>query len=223
MLLMASAILQGLAQPGRPAPAPSPVVNPDNTVTFNYQNKNAKKVQVDVQFAGRHDMVKGENDVWTVTLGPTTPDIYPYCFIVDGHQVMDPQCADWFPNEGFKNSLLDMRGDGNLIHAQKNVPHGKVDYVSYWSDAMGMFGNAIVYTPPFYDKNPSKKYPVMYLISGTTDTEEVYFKVGKMNFILDNLLAQGAAKEMIIVLPYGNPSRLMKQGDGNPMQFDSTT
>ena len=75
MLLMASAILQALAQPGRPAPAPSPVVNPDNTVTFNYQNKNAKKVQVDVQFAGRHDMVKGENDVWTVTLGPTTPDI----------------------------------------------------------------------------------------------------------------------------------------------------
>ena len=219
-LLMTTLMMQALAQPGRPAPAPSPVVNPDNTVTFNYQNKNAKKVQVDVQFAGRHDMVKGENDVWTITLGPTTPDIYPYCFIVDGHQVMDPQCADWFPNEGFKNSLLDMRGDGNLIHAQKNVPHGKVDYVSYWSDAMGMFGNAIVYTPPFYDKNPSKKYPVMYLISGTTDTEEVYFKVGKMNFILDNLLAQGAAKEMIIVLPYGNPSRLMKQGDGNPMQFD---
>ena len=183
---MTAVLIPSNAQPGRPAPAPSPVVNPDNTVTFNYQNEHAKQVMVDVQFAGRHEMKKGENNVWTVTLGPTVPDIYPYCFIVDGHQVMDPQNAEWFPNEGFKNSLLDMRGDGNLIHALKNVPHGKVDYVNYWSDAMGMFGNAIVYTPPTYDKDSKKKYPVMYLISGTTDTEEVYFKVGKMNFILDN-------------------------------------
>ena len=219
-IMATTLMLQSHAQPGRPQPSPSPIVNPDNTVTFNYQNSNAKKVQVDVQFAGRHDMVKGENGVWTITLGPTTPDIYPYCFIVDGLQVMDPQCAEWFPNERFKSSLLDMRGDGNLIHAQKNVPHGKVDYVNYWSDAMGMFGNAMVYTPPFYDKNKDKKYPVMYLISGTTDTEEVYFKVGKMNLILDNLIAEGAAKEMIIVLPYGNPSRLMGQGDSHPTQFD---
>ena len=99
------------------AQAPSTVVHADNTVTFNYRNNNAKQVQVDVQFAGRKDMTKGENGVWTVTLGPTAPDIYPYCFIVDGNQVMDPQCPEWFPNEGFKNSLLDMRGDGNLIHA----------------------------------------------------------------------------------------------------------
>lgn len=219
-IMATTLMLQSHAQPGRPQPSPSPIVNPDNTVTFNYQNSNAKKVQVDVQFAGRHDMVKGENGVWTITLGPTTPDIYPYCFIVDGLQVMDPQCAEWFPNERFKSSLLDMRGDGNLIHAQKNVPHGKVDYVNYWSDAMGMYGNAMVYTPPFYDKNKDKKYPVMYLISGTTDTEEVYFKVGKMNLILDNLIAEGAAKEMIIVLPYGNPSRLMGQGDSHPTQFD---
>ena len=220
LLIMVAVFVQSNAQPGRQTPVVSPIVHPDNTVTFNYRNAHAKTVQVDVQFAGRKDMKKGENDIWTVTLGPTVPDIYPYCFIVDGHQVMDPQNAEWFPNEGFKNSLLDMRGDGNLIHALKNVPHGKVDYVNYWSDAMGMFGNAIVYTPPSYDKDPKKKYPVMYLISGTTDTEEVYFKVGKMNFILDNLIAEGAAKEMIIVLPYGNPSRLMGQGDSNPVQFD---
>ena len=187
LLIMVAVFVQSNAQPGRQTPVVSPIVHPDNTVTFNYRNAHAKTVQVDVQFAGRKDMKKGENDIWTVTLGPTVPDIYPYCFIVDGHQVMDPQNAEWFPNEGFKNSLLDMRGDGNLIHALKNVPHGKVDYVNYWSDAMGMFGNAIVYTPPSYDKDPKKKYPVMYLISGTTDTEEVYFKVGKMNFILASL------------------------------------
>lgn len=188
----------------------SPVVNADNTVTFNYRNANAKSVQVDVQFAGRHDMVKGDNDVWSLTLGPANPDIYPYSFIVDGVSIQDPQNPDWFPNEGFKNSLLDIRGKSPLIHSLQNVPHGSVDYINYYSKSLQGWNNAIVYTPPFYDKNPKKKYPVFYLISGTTDTEEVYFKVGKMNLILDNLIAQGKAKEMIIVLPYGNPTNFFK-------------
>ena len=203
------------AQPGggRMMQVSSPVVNPDNTVTFNYRDANAKQVLVDVQFAGRHEMVKGENGVWSITLGPAAPDIYPYCFIVDGTSVMDPQNPDWFPNEGFKNSLLDIRGTGEpLIHAVKNVPHGSVDYVNYYSETLGLYGNAIVYTPPFYDQNPDKKYPVFYLISGTTDTEEVYFKVGRVNFILDNLIAEGAAKEMIVVLPYGNPMKYYPEG-----------
>ncbi|MCQ2975771.1 MAG: esterase [Bacteroidales bacterium] len=190
----------------------SPVVNDDNTVTFNYQNKDAKEVIVDVQFAGRHNMTLGENGVWSVTLGPANPDMYPYCFIVDGTTIMDPQNPEWFPNEGFKNSIVDIRGDKELIHAVKNVPHGSVDYLNYYSETFGLWGNVIVYTPPFYDQNPNKKYPVMYLISGTTDTEEVYFKVGRANFILDNLIAEGAAKEMIIVMPYGNPSKYFPAG-----------
>ena len=86
----------------------SPVVNPDNTVTFNYRNANAKDVKVNVQFAGTHDMTKNENGVWTITLGPAAPDIYPYCFIVDGINVMDPLNPDWFPNETFKNSLVEL-------------------------------------------------------------------------------------------------------------------
>ncbi|MBP3245743.1 MAG: hypothetical protein J6M59_11695 [Bacteroidaceae bacterium] len=207
------------AQPGGPQ-VQSPVVNKDNSVTFNYLNKTAQKVEVDVQFAGRHEMKKDDKGVWSITLGPTTPDIYPYCFIVDGMQVMDPVNAEWFPNEGFKNSLLDMRGDFNLPHALKNVPHGSVEYVTYWSDAANTFCNAIVYVPPTYYNGKGASYPVMYLISGTTDTEEVYFKVGKMNLILDNLIAQGKAKEMIIVLPYGNPNRIAGQGDTPAMQFD---
>lgn len=187
-------------------------VNPDNTVTFKYRNPDAKEVLVDVQFAGRHAMQKDDNGVWSVTLGPAAPDIYPYCFVVDGISVMDPANPEWFPNEGFKNSLLDIRGDGELIHALKNVPHGSVDYVNYYSETLGLYANAIVYTPPFYDRNKDRKYPVMYLISGTTDTEEVYFKVGRMNNILDNLISEGAAKEMIIVLPYGNPSKYYPAG-----------
>ena len=206
--------LQVSAQPGgrQFVAVKSPVVNADNTVTFNYRNDNAKEVLVDVQFAGRNAMTKGENGIWSVTLGPAAPDMYPYCFIVDGTTIMDPQNPDWFPNEGFKNSIVDIRGDKELIHAVRNVPHGSVDYLNYYSKTFGLYGNVIVYTPPFYDQNPDKSYPVFYLISGTTDTEEVYFKVGRANFILDNLIAEGKAKEMIIVMPYGNPSKYFPAG-----------
>ncbi|MCR4824639.1 MAG: family 43 glycosylhydrolase, partial [Bacteroidales bacterium] len=200
---------------GMGAALASPVVNPDNTVTFNYQDPHARSVKVNTQFAGTQEMTRDGNGIWTVTLGPVAPDMYPYSFDVDGVQVMDPLNPDWFPNETFKNSLVDVRGTGEpLIHALRDVPHGSVDYVNYRSESLGTFANAIVYTPPQYDKNKNKKYPVFYLISGTTDTEEVYFKVGRMNLILDNLIAEGKAREMIIVLPYGNPSKYFRPGEG---------
>lgn len=210
VLTLLAAAVTAMAQ--RPAQVSSPIVHPDNTVTFNLVAPQAKNVKISAQFAPKTDMVKGENGVWSITLGPVAPDIYPYCFEVDGMAVMDPQCPDWFPNEGFKNSIVDVRGDKALDHELRSVPHGKVDYVNYYSETLGLHGNAIVYTPPTYDKNLDRKYPVFYLISGTTDTEEVYFKVGKMNLILDNLIAEGKAKEMIIVLPYGNPSKYYPAG-----------
>ncbi len=194
-------------------PFESTVVNADGTVTFYYKNNNAKSVQVDVQFAGRNDMQKDSaSGIWTATLGPADPDMYPYCFVVDGVSIMDPECCEWFPNEGFKNSLLDIPGkDGALIHSIQNVPHGDVHYETYYSKTLGCYNRALVYTPASYN-NSADSLPVFYLISGTTDTEEVYFKVGRMNYILDNLIAQGKAKDMIIVLPYGNPSKLLPQG-----------
>jgi len=201
------AFAQGFGGPAYP----SPIVNPDNTVTFNLNAPHAKNVKISAQFAPKADMQRLDNGVWTITLGPVKPDIYPYCFEVDGIAVMDPQNPEWFPNETFKNSLLDVRGD-NLDHELRSVPHGKTDYVNYYSETLGLHGNAIIYTPPSYDRNPDRKYPVFYLISGTTDTEEVYFKVGRMNLILDNLIAEGKAKEMIIVLPYGNPAKYYPAG-----------
>ena len=213
LLLMAAVSVPASAQPGSFGGQVSPtVVNADGTVTFNYSNRNAGKVQLWTQFSGDRDMVKGPGGIWSVTVGPAVPDIYPYHFTVDGISVMDPQNPDWFPNETFKNSLLDIRADGQL-HSLENVPHGSVDYRSYWSEDLGMYIPVIVYTPPFYDSpaNKGKRYPVMYMISGTTDTEEVYFKVGKVNFILDNLIAAGRAKEMIVVLPYGNATLLKSE------------
>lgn len=189
----------------------STIVNPDGTVTFNYRNDHAKEVLVDVQFAGRHSMERDSvTGLWTATLGPADPDMYPYCFIVDGVSIMDPKCQQWFPNEGFKNSLLDIPGTtAPLLHAIQDVPHGNVDYITYYSNTLGCFNHAIVYTPPTYDEEKAKSYPVFYLISGTTDTEEVYYKVGRVNYILDNLIAKQQAKDMIVVMPYGNPAKIM--------------
>ena len=204
-----------------------PRCNDDGTVTFQYKNESAKAVQVDVQFAGRKDMTRGADGLWTVTLGPVAPDMYPYCFIVDGVSIMDPENPQYFPNEGFKNSLLEIKSkDGSLPHDIKDVPHGRVEYIHYYSKSLGGTNTAIVYLPPSYNAGgmqfnmgDQKKYPVFYLISGTTDTEEVYYKVGRVNYILDNLLADKQAKEMIVVLPYGNPSKLLPAkpaGDGMP-------
>jgi len=190
----------------------STVVNADGTITFNYRNDSAKDVLVDVQFAGRHAMAKDSiTGLWSVTLGPADPDMYPYNFVVDGVSIMDPRNPDFFPNEGFKGSILDIPGaQGPLVHALQNVPHGNVDYVNYYSNAIGSYNTALVYTPASYASS-EKNYPVFYLISGTTDTEEVYYKVGRMNIIADNLIAEGKAEEMIIVLPYGNPMKVMQQ------------
>ncbi len=194
----------------QPAAQAQTICNADGTVTFQYKNDQAREVMVDVQFAGRKPMQRHENTgLWTVTLGPVAPDMYPYCFIVDGVSVMDPENPQYFPNEGFKNSLLEISSKEGLPHDIKNVPHGTIEYIHYYSKSLGATNQAVVYLPPKYKENADKKYPVFYLISGTTDTEEVYYKVGRVNYILDNLLAEDKAEEMIVVLPYGNPYKLL--------------
>ncbi len=196
------------------------ICHDDGRVTFQYKNDRAKEVLVDVQFAGRNLMTRDANGLWSVTLGPAAPDMYPYCFIVDGLSVMDPDNDRYFPNEGFKNSLLEIPAKkGSLAHDIKKVPHGKIDYIHYYSNSLKGTNNAVVYLPPSYSENTDKTYPVFYLISGTTDTEEVYYKVGRVNYILDNLLAEGEAEEMIVVLPYGNPTKLLTTPPKNMMEM----
>jgi enterochelin esterase-like enzyme len=193
-----------MGQPPRGPLVVSPQVHSDGKVTFRYQAPNAKEVKLGGQFEkGLIPMVKDANGIWTVTVGPVKPDIYPYNFVVDGVSVMDPANEAFFPNERFKGSLVDIPGETPLIHTKKNVPYGAVTY-EYYPSVSGTTGSLVVYTPPGYDKNANKKYPVFYLISGTTDTEETWFKVGRTNVILDNLIAEGKATPMIIVMPYGN-------------------
>jgi len=217
MLCLAKIVI---SQPPRGPYVISPRVNPDKTVTFSYLSPSAKEVKLNAQFSKTPiDMTKDSIGIWSVTVGPVSPDIYPYSFWADGVTVMDPANVAFFPNERFKSSLVDIPGDTPLIHAMKNVPHGTVTY-EYYPSAEGTTGSLVVYTPPGYEKNPAKKYPVFYLISGTTDTEETWFKVGKANLILDNLIAERKAKPMIIVMPYGNVAATIAAQKGNTMPGD---
>jgi enterochelin esterase family protein len=185
-------------------PIDSPVVHADRTVTFNYKAPSAKRVELSAQFLkGTQPLKQDTNGVWSITLGPVEPNIYPYNFIVDGVSVSDPNNVSLFPNERFKGSLVDIPGDTPALTAIQNVPHGEVTYCYYSSKSMGVTRPLLVYTPPGY-RQGHESYPVLYLVSGTTDTEETWFKAGRANFILDNLIAQKRAVPMILVLPYGN-------------------
>ncbi|WP_133673357.1 esterase [Maribacter caenipelagi] len=207
------------AQPPRGPFVRSPQVHGNKTVTFEYLAPNAEKVILSGQFlsGGPVEMTKGDQGIWRVTVGPIQPDIYPYNFIVDGTSVMDPGNVDYFPNERFKGSILLVPGDEPRMYELRNVPHGAVTY-EYYPSLKGSTGSVVVYTPPGYDDSPDKSYPVFYLISGTTDTEETFYKVGRTNFILDNLIAEGLAEPMIVVMPYGNvAARIAEQkGDVKP-------
>lgn len=196
----------------RSAPSFAPVVNKDRTVTFKFRAPAAKNVELSGQFLARNlSMKKDKSGIWSVTTEPIEPNIYPYCYVVDGVQVQDPDNMNLFPNEHFRNSLLEVEGDAPSVTTIQDVPHGKVSYCWYHSETLGETRPLVVYTPADYGKN-KKKYPVLYLVSGTTDTEETWFKVGRDNVILDNLIAQGKAVPMIIVKPYG----LMNLGTPDP-------
>ncbi|HYQ57699.1 MAG TPA: alpha/beta hydrolase-fold protein [Draconibacterium sp.] len=179
-------------------------VHPDKTVTFRFRAPDAKDVKLSTRIiAETQQMTKDENGVWSVTIGPAEPDFYPYNFIVDGVQVMDPNKPEWYPNEHNLKSMIQIPADSPQLYDIQDVPHGVVYYERYKTET-GETRPLVIYTPPGYEENKNKKYPVFYLISGTTDTEETWYKAGKTNFILDNLIARGKAVPMIVVMPYGN-------------------
>ena len=212
-----------IAQPPRNAPPSfeSYEVHKDNKVTFRYFAPNAKEVKVSTQLAsGAQSMVKGDSSVWTVTLGPVKPDMYPYSFQVDGIQIADPKNSLIFPNEGFQNSIIEITGDVPLVHTIQNVPHGTLSYRYYNSPELGT-RPVLVYTPPGYETDTKTKYPVLYLLHGTTDTEETWTKVGRANIILDNLIAQGKAKPMIVVMPYGRAYPKISKSSGSLRNWDN--
>ncbi len=220
IILFATGSQLSFAQWGGPV-FESPVVHDDNTVTFSYLAPDAKEVKLSGQFMqGQADLTKNEEGLWSVTVDPIKPDMYPYNFIVDGVSVADPKNSLKFPNEGFQASILEVTGDEPLVHTIQDVPHGTVSYHLYTSPELGE-RPLVVYTPPGYEKNLDKAYPVFYLLHGTTDTEETWTKVGRANIILDNLIAQGKAEPMIIVMPYGRAYPVISKSSGSLREWEN--
>lgn len=200
----------------RRPPLTSPEIHTDGTVTFRYDGPNVETVEISGEFLKeKHTLTKVDSAIWTITLGPVKPDIYPYFFIVDGVQVADPNNPEIFPNERFKRSLLDVPSKEVLIHDLQDVPHGNITSRYYKSESLNLIRPITIYTPPGYEKNSNTKYPVLYLIHGMTDIDKTWVEVGKINHILDNLIAQGKAKPMIVVMPYANPYPQLLKNDKN--------
>lgn len=189
----------------RPPSISSPDVNPDHSITFRFYSRTAQSVLLSGEFLQTPvPLTKDTSGIWTVTVPPVQPDIYPYSFTVDSVQLADPNNTYIFANERFKRSIVDVPGDAPLLHSLQNVPHGAISYRYYTSSTLGSTRQLLVYTPPGFKANGKKKYPVLYLIHGGSDTEETWTKVGRANLIADNLIAQEKAVPMIIVMPYGN-------------------
>jgi enterochelin esterase family protein len=219
VLLMISTM--AYCQPPRGVMVVSPQVNSDNTVVFRYLAPHAKEVKLNAQFEKEHvPMTKDSSGIWSVTVGPVKPDMYPYCFVVDGISVADPRNTIIFPNEGFQNSLVEITGSSPLVHTLQNVPHGTVSYRYYNSPELGI-RPVVIYTPPGYEKDSKVQYPVLYLLHGTTDTEETWTKVGRANVILDNLISQRKAKPMIIVMPYGRAYPVISKSSGSLRNWEN--
>ena len=224
ILLLCAGIITSTCIYAQPQGGPvinSPQVRPDNTVVFSFLSRTAKEVKLSTQIEKSPVlMTKDSTGIWTVTLGPVKPDIYPYHFVVDGTSVADPRNSATFPNEGFQSSLVEITGQAPLVHTLQNVPHGTVSYRYYNSPELGI-RPVVIYTPPGYEREMKTKYPVLYLLHGTTDTEETWTKVGKANVILDNLIAQGKARPMIIVMPYGRAYPTISKSSGSLRNWEN--
>jgi len=203
-----------------PAPAParrgggnrgptvkSPEVQPDRKVTFRILAPKAESVRLnagDLPGGGPQQprtLTKGENGIWELTLGPVDPGTYRYVFDVDGVSVVDPRSGA--VSESNNNTWSVVHVPGSEFADEKEVPHGAVAAVHYKSSALGRDRRMHVYTPPGYETSQDK-YPVFYLLHGAGDCDDSWTSVGRANFILDNLIAAGKAKPMVVVMPAGH-------------------
>jgi enterochelin esterase family protein len=149
-------------------------------------------------------MTRDEQGTWAVTVGPLDADLYGYSFSVDGFQTLDPGNPAVKPMRSPRTSILEIPGDPPSLHEFQDVPHGTVRVHAYRSQSLGKRRGLYVYTPPGYDKDPGARYPVLYLLHGSGDNEATWSVFGRAQWITDNLLAQGKAKPLVIVMPDGH-------------------
>jgi len=207
LLLLSS--LSAFAQ--QPPSVLSPDVQPDGKVTFRFLDPGAKDVKL--QFEGEAKplaMTRDDAGVWSLTIGPLTPEIYGYFFIADGVYLLDSNNPTIKPNLIGPQNTVEVPGAAPQLWDVADVPRGVVHHHFYKSKVVGDERDYFVYTPPGFDPKAKTKYPVFYLLHGYSDGADGWTAVGKANVILDNLIAQNKIKPMIVVMPlgYGTPEMI---------------
>ncbi|HEY6126781.1 MAG TPA: alpha/beta hydrolase-fold protein [Candidatus Acidoferrum sp.] len=195
----------------QPPPVVSPEVHPDGSVTFRLRAPNAKEVAVSIEGSAKPlPMQEDAQGIWSVTADPLTPDYYGYSFVSDGVNLLDPSNYATKPNFLYRANELHIPGPSSLSWETNHVPHGEIHHHFYKSAVVSDERDFFVYTPPGYDPRGKQTYPVFYLLHGYSDDASAWTAVGRANVILDNLIAQGKAKPMLIVMPlgYGEPKVL---------------
>ncbi len=178
--------------------APYPCVHPDRGVTFRVSAPGAQKVQV--RLGGAHDMTRGQDGLWTVTIPPQVVGFHYYSIVIDGAVVADPATRTFF-GSGWDNSGIEIpepEADA-AYYSARDVPHGQVSQRWYYSKVTGKWRRCYVYTPPDYDSSRAR-YPVLYLFHGWGENEQGWHSQGHVDFIMDNLIAGKKAKPMIVVM-----------------------
>jgi len=207
----ATLLLAVAASAQTPPPVISPEVHSDSRVTFRFRGPNAKEVAISLEGVVKPlPMQKDDQGVWSVTTDPLPPDYYGYSIDADGVSLLDPSNHSVIPNFLDRSSELHVPGPATLSWEIGAVPHGVIHHHFYKSAAVGDDRDFFVYTPPGYNPRGKQTYPVLYLLHGFSDDASGWTAVGHANVILDNLIAQGKAKPMLVVMPlgYGAPEVL---------------
>ena len=205
VMLAATAAAQEVGARRTGAAVTSPEVAADRRVTFRLLAPEAKAVTVSGDFGSDAGMRKGEDGVWSVTVGPLDPEMYVYYFTVDGVRLTDPNNPQ--VKTGYvtttTTSLVTVPGNGPAFYDVQDVPHGEIRTLLYKSKSNGVTRELNVYVPPGYDQARNRRYPVLYLLHGFANDHHSWHRYGRANDILDNLLAKGAIAPFLVVMPLG--------------------
>lgn len=191
----------------------SPVVNEDGSVTFKLNAPGARTVSLNGDWEPRtSEMKKGSDGTWTFTTEKLPSDLYMYTYSVDGVRILDPSNAFSYRDVGNLFSLFIVNKGNGDYYSVKDVAHGNVIRTWYPSEQFKRNRRLTVYTPPGYD-NSQMKYPVLYLLHGSGGDEEAWITLGRVQHIMDNLIAEKKVKPMIVVMPNGNPGKQAAPGE----------
>jgi len=198
--------MQGGPPSPRPFTAPAyPKALADKRVEFQLKAPAAHKVQV--EFTDIYDMTKDDEGTWSVISKPRIPGLHYYWYIIDGVRVSDPYSEAFYGSDGEFMSGIEVPEDGVDFYARKDVPHGDIRTERYFSNATGSWRELNVYTPPGYDENTDREYPVLYLQHGGGENEWGWVIQGRTANIMDNLIAEGKAEPMLVVMSNGHVNR----------------